>query len=155
MKLAELLATRKSLQESITDLRTRISANAKVQEGDDPDEEIQDLIDQSVRVIQRLEALTVTINKANMEVILPSGETLMEALARRDAIHRRLSLLQHTVAYSQHESSRYSEREIRWLSVMDVADLQKQSDGIAQEAREINLAIQSVNWTTDVPEHPI
>jgi hypothetical protein len=38
---------------------------------------------------------------------------------------------------------------------MDVADLQKQSDGIAQEAREINLAIQSVNWTTDVPEHPI
>jgi hypothetical protein len=43
------------------------------------------------------------------------------------------------------EPDRYSMKEIRW-----VARLQKQSDDLAKQLREINAAIQGTNWQADI-----
>jgi chaperonin cofactor prefoldin len=48
------------------------------------------------------------------------------------------------------EPDRYSMKEIRWVATLEVARLQKQSDDLAKQLREINTAIQATNWQADI-----
>jgi hypothetical protein len=48
--------------------------------------------------------------------------------------------------------SRYGLAEIRILPTVDVAPLRQQMDEVARERRELDTAIQSVNWTTELEE---
>ena len=46
----------------------------------------------------------------------------------------------------------YSRSEIKILSTVDVAALQKQVDEIAKQIRQLDTALQGANWQTDLIE---
>ena len=46
--------------------------------------------------------------------------------------------------------SRYSQTEIKILSTVKVAELQKEVDRLSKELRETDESIQSLNWTTEL-----
>ena len=48
--------------------------------------------------------------------------------------------------------NRYSNKEIKIHSTVDVAELQKSLDTLSKDLRELNIKIQSANWTTDLIE---
>jgi hypothetical protein len=150
MKLAEALLLRADMQSKLDSLRGRIARNAVVQEGESTHEDAEELIKDAFRVIGEKEALVVKINQTNLSSSLPNGLSLTEALALRESLEQQHSVLQHAVRHTQKEQDRYSSREIRWLSTLNVSDLEKQSEVLAKEIRELNATIQEANWSAEV-----
>ena len=75
-----------------------------------------------------------------------------QAIARRGTLTARHSLLQHALASSKKEPDRYSVSEIKWVALLEVSRLQKQSEDLAKQLRELNAAIQETNWKVELKE---
>ena len=150
MKLAEALLLRGDLQKKVASLRDRIVRNGLVQEGSLPHEDPNALLLEAVSVIEELEKLVTSINGANLRSKLPDGRTLTAAVAARDSLIQRHALLQAAIGATQKEPDRYSVREIKWVAVVDVAKLQRQSEDLARQIRELNATIQEANWKIEL-----
>lgn len=85
MRLAEALAERGELKRRIEQLGTRIVANARYQEGEEPAENAGELLDQLTDAIDRHALLIARINKTNTATRV-GDRTLTDALAERDAL---------------------------------------------------------------------
>lgn len=150
MKLAEALLLRGDVQKKLASIRERISRNVLLQEGSTPHEDPNALLNEAMAVIGELEALVVRINVANLGNKLPDGRTLTAAIAFRDSLLQRHALLQSAIAATQKEPDRYSVREIKWVAAVDVGKLQKQSEELSRQIRELNGNIQETNWQIEV-----
>lgn len=150
MKLAEALAVRADIQKKISSLRTRIARSAMVQEGTPPGEDADKLLKEAFGAMDELSQLLVRINITNAKCKLADGRIITEAVAQRDMLIGRHSLLQHAIEASSKEPDRYSNAEIKWIACLPVAILHKQSDDVAKQLRELNLAIQQANWEIDL-----
>lgn len=152
MKLAEALIQRADYQKRIEQLRERLTRNAKVQEGETPAEDPQELLDELDRVMGSWSSLVKRINHTNATTTFSGDLTLTDALAERDALAKKRSVLQGLVDAASIQQSRFSRSEVKFFSTIDVADLQKQLDTLAKQYRELDTSIQELNWQTDVVE---
>lgn len=151
MKLATALSERADIQRRITELQTRLHNNAKVQEGEEPAENPKTLLKELDALLDRLELLMARINLTNSRVRI--GErTITELLARRDCLSKRVGLLRGFLNEASARTDRYSQKEIKILSTVNVAQLQKQVDEASKALRELDEQIQSANWTTELME---
>ena len=149
MKLASALTERADLQKRIAELSTRLNNNAKVQEGEQPSEEPKELLNELNKDFARLEELIARINKTNNET--KSGDlTLTDLIAKRDCLKQRISIMRDFLNRSSEKVSRYTKTEIRILSTVSVADIQKEVDKLSKELRETDETIQGLNWTTEL-----
>lgn len=149
MKLASALTERADLQKRISELSTRLNNNAKVQEGETPSEDPGELMDELDKDLKRLEELMARINRTNNAT--KAGEkTLTDLIAKRDCLKHRISILRDFLNRSSEKVSRYTKTEIRILSTVSVAELQKEVDRYSKELRETDETIQSLNWTTEL-----
>jgi hypothetical protein len=152
MKLAEALVLRADLQKRIEQLRARLQESALVQEGEQPSEDPRELLGELERLLGELTAIIGRINRANLSTQLAGGMTLTEALARRDALALQYSIIESVASRAGNRANRYSRSEIRLVPTVDVAALRRQLDTLAQRRRELDVAIQSTNWATDLAE---
>jgi hypothetical protein len=150
MKLAEALLLRADMKKKLASLRERITANAIVQQGEKPHEDPVKLMKEGVAVLDRMERLVLAINGANLSHKLRDGRTLAAVIARRDKLVQQHSLLQTGIEGSKRDPIRYGLKEIKWVTKVDVSKLQKQSDDLARQIREINAVIQETNWQIEV-----
>ena len=149
MKLATALSERADLQNKIAELGTRLNNNAKVQEGETPSEDPQALLAELDGCLARLQELMVQINLTNSRVQV-SGVTITELIARRDVLNMKIRRLRSFLDSASEKVDRYSNKEIKVLSTVDVAALQKQLDGQAKALRELDDKLQEANWTTEL-----
>ncbi len=149
MKLATALSERADLQRKISELSVRLNNNAKVQEGEVPSENPEDLIKELDSCLIRLEDLIARINRTN-SVTVYNGQTISDLIAKRDCLKERIRIMRDFLNSSSEKINRYSKAEIKIISTVSVADLQKKVDGYSKELRETDEIIQSLNWTTDL-----
>lgn len=149
LKLAEALNLRADLQKRIASLRERLIQNAKVQEGDIPAEDPNDLLKELYNNITQLEDIIKLINKTNSATYV-DNESISDMIAKRDALGLKLSILRSFVSESANKIDRYSNKEIKILSTINVAEKQKEVDNISKEYRLIDTKLQGLNWTTDI-----
>lgn len=150
MRLAEALKLRSDLNARLAELGTRLNSNAKVQEGEVPSEDPEDLLAELDAVMGQLERLVTRINLTNSATRASDGRTLTELIARRDLLIRRSEILRAFLNEASSLVNRYSSAEIRIHSTVDVRELRKQVDAVAEEARRTDVTIQELNWTTDL-----
>ena len=149
MKLAEALIERADLQNRLQQLRDRLVANARVQEGEKPAEDPMELLEETAQVTARLEELIARINLTNAKVLC-EGRTLTELLARREALSQQVSLMRSLLDAASATVMRGGRMEVRILSAVDVPGLRKQTDSLSQELRKLDTLIQSRNWLEDL-----
>lgn len=149
MKLAEALQERADLNSKINELRSRLSNNATVQEGEAPAENPAELLSQLDECAARLEELMARINATNCATVTERG-TLTELIARRDCLTLRLSAYRNLVNEASCLAPRASRTEIKIVSAVDVKKLQKQADELAKELRLADNLIQQSNWLTEL-----
>ena len=149
MKLAEALNQRADLQKRIAQLKERLSNNVKVQEGDQPAENPEDLFSELSNSLKELETMIVRINKTNQETHW-NGKTLTEMIAAKDVLSMHLSTLRSVLDAANVRSDRYSRNEIKFVRTIDVNLLQKRVDDLSRDLRELDSRLQQANWTTDL-----
>ena len=156
MKLAEALALRADATRRIEQLRTRIVANARFQEGEEPAEDAQALLAEAGAVLDELEDLIRRINRTNAATRIGPEGTITDALARRDVLRTRHSVVtaaaDAAVGRSQAGMGRQLRSELKMLAALPVALLRGQADDLARQIRELDVRIQQSNWEFDLME---
>ena len=149
MKLAQALADRAAAQQHIEQLRSRLVANAKVQQGEEPAEDPQELLVQLDQTTAQLDELIARINLTNAQTTI-DGQTLTQLLAQRDCLRLKVGVLRDFLDSASATVMRATHSEIKILPSVPVAPLQKQVDALSKELRELEGKIQELNWTTEL-----
>jgi hypothetical protein len=157
MKLAEALLLRADRNRSLEQLKQRIQVSARYQEGEKPAEDARDLVAAALSVLDELEFLIRTINRTNSETVMDDGRTVTDALAERDVLRLRYSMLKVSAeaasgVIQQVGFMRATRSELKYLRALDVKGLRQQASDVARQARELDARIQQVNWTTELQE---
>lgn len=76
--------------------------------------------------------------------------TLTDLIAKRDCLNERIGIMRTFLSVASEKTSRYSKTEIKILSTVPVAELQKEVDKYSKELRETDETIQELNWTTEL-----
>lgn len=147
MSLAEALQMRADIKTRISQLHSRLNDNAKVQEGEAPAEDPLRLIELLNAECSAYEELIRRINLTNAATVL-DGQTLTALLARRDALSLELSIMRDFLRQASQRIDRYSKTEIKIFSTVDVTAMQKTVDAKSKELRQLDAAIQKLNWNT-------
>ncbi|MEU7136758.1 DIP1984 family protein [Streptomyces sp. NPDC046261] len=154
MKLAEALAERAEATRRVEQLRARVVSNARYQEGETPAEDAAHLLAEAGEVLVALESLIRRINRTNAAVDMGQDGTLTDALARRDVLRLRHSVVTAAADAAAGTGERGYGRQLRselmMLSALPVAELRSQADVLAREIREIDVRIQRTNWEVDL-----
>lgn len=152
MKLAEALIRRKELQTRIKEDMEALEAAVITPQGLGPDEEPNALLRQIELTHLHLEGLVVKINQTNNQARLPEGASLMEAIAHRDVLTKRLDhlkgLLKTVLGRNRREP--WQESSSIQTTHLSVESLRLQTNALAKELRELDLSIQTTNWNTDL-----
>lgn len=151
MKLAEALSLRSEMKTKISDIQSRLNKNAKVQEGEKPAENPYELIEELNSVSDETEKLIKNINYTNCMTV-ENGVSLTDMIAERDILKKKISVMRAFLSRSGEVIDRYSNKEIKVHSTVDVAELQKKVDAMSKHLRELDMNIQRINWTVDLIE---
>jgi hypothetical protein len=157
MKLAEALLLRADRNRSLEQLKQRIGVSARYQEGENPPEDARDLVAAASAVLDELEVLIRNINRTNSGTVMADGRTVTDALAERDVLRLRYSMLKVSADAAsgapQHAGFiRATRSELKYLRALDVRDLRQRASDVARRARELDARVQQVNWTTELQE---
>lgn len=152
MKLAEALILRADCQKRFEQLKQRIVGSAKVQEGDEPPENPQDLLGELERVSGELFSLIKRINQTNSVTLFAQGKMLSDVLAERDMLALKRVVYVDLARAASVTHDRYSRSEVKFKSTVSVAEIQKQADDLAKVYRDMDARIQETNWKTDLLE---
>ena len=149
MKLAEALSIRKDLQTRVDQLKARILNNVRVQEGEKPAEDPVELLKELDSCLNQLRELIYRINLTNMNTNC-DGKPVTQLMAERDVLLKRVQVLRDVFNQASSTTERYSRSEIKYVTTIDVKAMAKQIDKLATQLRELDVKIQSVNFTTEL-----
>jgi len=146
MKLAEALIKRGNLQKRIDALKEKLIRYAKVQEGEKPPEQPEEIYKELKGCLDELTVFVQRINKTNSEVMFDEKRSIADVLAYRDVLLQKYKILNKVIESATSLVDRYSKKEIKILSTIDVKVYQKDTDNVAKEYRELDLKVQEKNW---------
>ena len=119
-----------------------------MQEGDSSAESPTFLLAELDEKTVQLEALIKQINKTNALTVI-DGKSLADMLVERDVLITKVATLREFAKEAADKLDRYSTKEIKVLSTVNVAEMQKNIDALSKEVREMDTRIQGLNWTTE------
>ena len=151
MKLAQALILRADTQKRLEQLKGRLLDNAKIQENERPSEDPKLLLKELDRLSDELFRLILAINLTNSSAKF-EGASLTEMIAKKDTLSQKVSALSEFAKSASQKVDLYSNSEIKILSSVDVAMLQKQIDELSKEIRELDMKLQEANWQVDLVE---
>ncbi|HEX2622789.1 MAG TPA: DIP1984 family protein [Phototrophicaceae bacterium] len=152
MKLAEALINRADAQKRIQQLRERLLRVIRVQEGDTPPEDPQELRTELTRTLAELNRLVKAINRTNTATPFEGGITLTDALANREILETERDILNSMVKAATEQRFMYSRSEIRYVTTFNIAEYQARIDELSKQFRILDSAIQLLNWQIDLIE---
>ncbi|HET6670598.1 MAG TPA: DIP1984 family protein [Pyrinomonadaceae bacterium] len=150
MKLAEALILRADSQKRFAQLQARLIGNAKIQEGDEPAEKPKELLGELEGVAAELVDLIKRINKTNSATFIANGKTVSDVLAERDVLAMRRAAYNNLALNAAVAQGRLTRSEIKYVSTIKVAEIQRRADELAKEYRELDARIQELNWQTEL-----
>ena len=156
MLLGEALADRASKKKQLEQVEARAASVARYQEGEQPAENAEELLDKGRTLIGELRELARRINRTNSATDLDAGFTLTDALAQRDgyaAQYRLVTAIADAGAGGRGIGwARQLRSELQQVSAVRVADLRAEADQIAESRRRLDVRIQQAGWSTELLE---
>lgn len=147
MKLGEALSLRAAQAGLLGDLRVRISRNALTQEGEEPTEDVDELLEAHRELSEEHRSLVKRIHAAN------SASGLLELLMEREHLRRLRAAHEEAIKAAAGGGGglfRYSRNEIKMLPTVVVADEIKKRDDLNEKIRVLDAQIQAQNWTIEI-----
>lgn len=92
------MSIRADLQKKVAQLKERIKESAKVQEGDEHCDNVEELYKELDEALVQLEDLIYRINITNVQIV-QDGDSLTRLIANRDVLSMRVKALKEVVNY--------------------------------------------------------
>ncbi len=92
------------------------------------------------------------INRTNSATAFAGRGTISDALAERDVLALQRAAyadLAQTAAITQ---GRFTRSEVKYISTINVTEIQRQADELAKNYRDLDARIQELNWQTELVE---
>jgi hypothetical protein len=124
--------------------------NAKIQEGDQPAENPEALIAELERVSVELLEMIKRINKTNSATVFAGRGTISDALADRDVLALQRTAYAELAQTAAISHGRFTRSEVKYVSTINVAQIQKRADELAKNYRDLDARIQELNWQTEL-----
>lgn len=150
MKISEGLILKADLQKRIEQIKDRLVRSAKVQEGEEPPEDPNLLLQELNELIEQHTLLGQRINKTNSVVVVSDGKTVTDLLAERDSIILKRRVLDSLIQATAIKHDRYSKSEVKFISTVKVSKVQQEIDLLSKNYRELDTKIQEINWLTEL-----
>jgi hypothetical protein len=122
----------------------------KVQEGDEPLEQPEELMKELDSCLVQLEKLIWRINATNMQTVNAEGKTVTQLMAEKDVLTTRITILREAFDRASSGSDRYSRSEIKMVTTVDVKKLRKMVDDYSAKLRTLDVEIQALNFQTEL-----
>lgn len=151
MKLAEALQLRADLNRTINQLNSRLCTNAIYQEGESPNEDPEELMNQLNSCIEQMQTLITQINITNVKTVV-EGKTITEMIAEKDCLSKKIGIYNDLVEAASSNTRRASRTEIKIMPSVEVKKIQKKIDAMSKQLRVLDNRIQQSNWTVDLIE---
>jgi hypothetical protein len=154
MKIAEALMLRSDLESRLQALRGRLEVSIKVQQGDEPVERPEALFGEADQLLTRWSGLVHDINRTNAVTRLADGPsmTITQALAERERLSRLANVYRAAIQQGRIRQPRFGVNEVRFVTTVDLTELQAQVDELASRHQALDVAIQRTNWQADLVE---
>lgn len=152
MKLSEALIQQRDVQHRIDDLKDRLQHNLIVREGGRPAEDPQYLLEELDKAIQELIGLSQRISRTTANTAFDEKRTISDALAERDSLVIQWRTLSKLVKKASLEQIRWSTSGVRHIPAIDVRAVQWRVDNMSHRYRELDTAIQKLNWQVELVE---
>lgn len=110
--------------------------------------ELQSELEKSAR---ELVLLIQRINRTNAASEFGAG-TLADALAERDVLKIRYNAYRELANAASTSQNRTTRSEVKFISTVSVAAIQRRADDLAKEYRELDTRIQEADWLTTLLE---
>jgi hypothetical protein len=150
VRLAEALAERADCQVRLSELQKRLTRSARVQEGETPAEDTNELLSEVERVFHRQLELVSAINRTNARTAFDERRTISDAIAERDIMAKRRDLLTAVADAASVRQDRYTKSEVKFVATLSIAALQKQIDDLSKQYRLLDTRLQELNWSTEL-----
>lgn len=150
MLLAEALAERAEAQRRYEQIMQRLLRAVRVQEGDEPPEDPKELIAEANKTLDRLNELIRRINHTNSATPLDTDQTITDAISFRDICLRRRKLYSDVATKAGTAQDRYTRSEIKFVSAVNVSEMQKKVDQLSRDYRNLDTRIQKMNWEVEL-----
>ena len=131
-------------------IKSRLADSARIQEGEEPVEDPNELLAEADRAYGRLLTLISAINRTNSRSEFDTERSISDAIAERDVIGKRRDFLLGVSESGTSRWDRISRSEVRYVMTVPVKELRAQADKLAKRYRELDLQIQELNWKTDL-----
>lgn len=83
---------------------------------------------------------------------LHNGRTLTEMMAEKEVLTLRVSILRDVFNKANEGHDRYSRSEIKLITTIDVRNLSKQIDKLAEKLRKLDIEIQGLNFLVELED---
>lgn len=80
------------------------------------------------------------------------GKTLTELMSEKDVLTLRIAALREVFNKASESQDRYSRSEIKMTTTIDVKALGRQIDEWAKQLRQLDIKIQSLNFSTELAD---
>ena len=127
MKLAEALSRRSALIEKSQQLRSRLKDCIKIQEGDEPTEDVDEVIAELDKTLDELRHLIYRINMTNTNAVI-DDRNLTSLLAERDTLSIRTKTLYDGLKHLTEREERYGRMEVKYVRMVNATEFRKIHD---------------------------
>lgn len=152
MFLGEALANRSDLQKRLGQVQSAAVNAARFVEGETPEESAAEFLAEARSLVTQLEDLVRRINRTNSFVELEDGFTIADAIARRDALAKRRTVVSAVLNASQSGNRYRTKDDLKEVTNVDVRALRREMDDLAREYRELDVRLQAANWTATLAD---
>lgn len=164
MKLADALRLKSDMNGRLSRIRSRLAGCCLVQEGDEPQDDPSELIENYETISEQLRVLITCINLTNTSSFieidnnsaLPANVqcekgkvklTMTEALATKDILKQRISMYRGLAETAGKSDDDYNHSDKnKFVSMVVPKKIQKKSDYLSKELRLLEFKIQGQAW---------
>jgi hypothetical protein len=154
MKLAELLIRKGIVKKHLKELESTLENNVRVPEDSVADcEEVEPILEGIAVKYEELYHIGATIGKYNRVFEIAPGQTIDDALVRRDLLIKRLTNLREVYRTAKSDRTGYHrDNDVKYIVLLSPLRLRALIDGFQTELNELETKIQIANWKHDIPE---
>ena len=152
MLLAEALLRKAVLKKEIEALEQRMCESARVPQDEEPVDDYLVLLGSFREKIAELDDMSLRILTTNSSTAFKEGETISQAIIRRDSLKRVVSMYNKLLSAASGSGGRgfYSSRDVKYKRVVDMDKARADMDNAAMQYRDLDVKLQQLNWNTEL-----